>query len=727
MAPPFVKRYLIALDKYKWIGLAGCVLVVAGSGVVALQPPAPPSYLAEGALAYNRPPISFSTTGTQIQQQGQDINEDFLLSDSVIRTAATSVNVKPQDIAKNVEIKVPKKSSKSGEFDSAVIQIRYKDTEQKRAADTLADLMREMVEQSRIVNTARLRSIIQSVNQRLPQVKQELTTAEQNLENYDRTEGPAILAAQNGSLLNAITSDQNQQQQLLLTLSGVDTQIGSLQQRLGLTPQEAYVSSALSADPIIANLRSQIYQAESQLAILRKDLRPEHPTIIQLNRQLQSYEQLRQQRAAEVLGGNGKVAPLADSSQVSSLSSLDPARQQLATLLVNLQTQRETLQQQVSELRKRDPELRRLYASIPNKQLGRSRLDQQVQLKKALYDQMQAKLVDARAAEAETVSSVSIAKPPQVTVITSPSKSVPLTLGVGAFAGLLVGGGIIFLLGSLEGTFKTMEDIRESLRQREVAVLGTLPLIIADLDRGALPVLIQSDSPYLEFYERCRSNLRRVADKTLKVVLIASTIAQEGKTVSAYNLGVASARAGRRTLIVETDLRSPSHSESLKVTPDPEATVEPLRYYGNLGQCIRLVPDIENLYIVPSPGPLNRAAAVLESSEMRRLLEDVRGRFDLVILDTPALSLSNDALLLEPYSDGILLVTRPGYTEESLLTEAIDQLTEESADLRLLGAIINGVDIPVSPFETNEPRTSSKQEETETVEKSDVPAGARRL
>ena len=111
------------------------------------------------------------------------MNEDFLLSDSIIRTVATSVNVKPQEIAKNVEIKVPKKSSKSGEFDSAVIQIRYKDTEQKRAADTLAALMREMVEQSRIVNTARLRSIIQSVNQRLPQVKQELTTAEQNLEN----------------------------------------------------------------------------------------------------------------------------------------------------------------------------------------------------------------------------------------------------------------------------------------------------------------------------------------------------------------------------------------------------------------------------------------------------------------------------------------------------------------------------------------------------------------
>jgi capsular exopolysaccharide synthesis family protein len=254
---------------------------------------------------------------------------------------------------------------------------------------------------------------------------------------------------------------------------------------------------------------------------------------------------------------------------------------------------------------------------------------------------------------------------------------------------------VIFLLGSLEGTFKTREDIRESLKQREVALLGELPLMpVDDLPQEAVPAILSGDSPYLEFYEKFRSNLRRVGGKNFKVVLITSTSSLEGKTASAYNLGIASARAGKRTLIIETDLRSPSRCTSLNVIPDPEATIEPLRYYANLSECIRLVPDVENLYILPSPGPVRQSAAILESSEMRRLMEDVRERFDLVILDTSPLSISNDPLLIQPYSDGIVLVARPHYTQENMLGEAIDQLVE--AELGLLGAIINGADIIVS-------------------------------
>jgi capsular exopolysaccharide synthesis family protein len=177
------------------------------------------------------------------------------------------------------------------------------------------------------------------------------------------------------------------------------------------------------------------------------------------------------------------------------------------------------------------------------------------------------------------------------------------------------------------------------------------------------------------------------------VVLITSTVSGEGKTVSAYNLAIASARAGKRTLLIEANLRSPSAASVLNVAPDPASQEEPLQYYGHLNDCIRLVPEIENLYILPSPGPQRQAAAILESSEMRRMLEDVRGRFDLVILDTPALSRYNDALLLEGQTDGMVLVTRPGYTEEGLLTEAVEQFLE-SDDVQFLGAVINGADIP---------------------------------
>ena len=717
MTPPIVKRYLIAFDKYKWIGLASFALIVAGSTVVAMQPEPPTSYIASAALTYSGPPVSFSTTGSQIQQQGKELNQEVLLSNQIIAAVAEKVDVKPNKLGTSVVLSIPKKNPRSGELESNILELKYVDSDAKRAIQVLAELMQAMIKLSSDINTGRLQAIIRKINDRLPQAKRELQIAEKKLEQYDRIERTAILAAENGSLLSAITASQNLQRQIQLTISGVDGQVRSIQSKLGLTVGQAYISSALSADPIIGNLRSQIYQSESQIALLRKDLRPEHPTMIQLLRQKQAAEELLQQRAAEVLGGDGTAAPLQGNvAGIRTQSSLDPARQQLANQMVALQTQGETLQQQLAQEIQQEALLRREYSLIPNKQLERSRLEQEVGLKKAIYDQMQAKLTDAKTAEAETTSSLSIARRPTVVVDVKPPKSVPITLAVGGFLGVLVGGGVIFLLGALEGTFKTREDIRESLKQREVALLGELPLMpVDDLNKEAVPVVLSADSPYLEFYEKFRSNLRRIGGKTLKVVLITSTSSLEGKTASAYNLGIASARAGKRTLIIETDLRSPSRCTSLKVIPDPDASIEPLRYYANLSECIRLVPDVQNLYILPSPGPVRQSAAILESSEMRRLMEDVRERFDLVILDTSALSISNDPLLIQPYSDGIVLVARPHYTQENMLGEAIDQLVE--SELGLLGAIINGADIIVSVPEqvVQSSRFASEVEESEEV------------
>jgi Mrp family chromosome partitioning ATPase len=172
--------------------------------------------------------------------------------------------------------------------------------------------------------------------------------------------------------------------------------------------------------------------------------------------------------------------------------------------------------------------------------------------------------------------------------------------------------------------------------------------------------------------------------------LVTSIVHDEGKSLSAYNLAVASAHAGKRTLLIEADLRSHSNADQLGITPDPAASIEPLRYYGARSESISLVPAIANLYVLPSPGTLRQAAAIIESDEMRVLIKDSRGRFDMVIIDAPSLSQCNDALLLEPLTDGIVLVTRPGITRSSLLNEAIDQLIEK--EVTVVGAVINGVE-----------------------------------
>lgn len=712
MIPPFVKRYLIALERHKWAGLAGFIVVSGISGVVAaVQSPPTESYQARGMLTYSTPPDTFSATGAALQQQGQAVTKEILLSENVLkmttqRLSAQQIPVEPEEILEQARVVIDSPLAEAAatapkEKTSSVpglrVLVSYRDGSQARATGVTNALMESMVEQSRQFNTQQLGRIIENLNQILPKVDRELRQAEQKLQRYVQQEGTAIQTAESGTLLQALTSSQQQQRQIRLEIAGIDAQLRSLQSRLGLSPDEAYAASALSADPIIADLRVKLYQAEQQQQLLAKTLRPDHPSMVELQNQLNSYEKLLQQRVTEVIGGGRIAAPFQASNAIRQASSLDPARQTLATNLINLQTQREALQQQLANLTRSEQELRQEYSSIPNKQLEQQRLQQQVSLKQTFFDQIQARLADARLAQEESVGSLVVVQPAQAELIPQTGLNSFVILLVGSGVGVLLGAGLVLLLGALDSTFYTLEDVQAALKQEEVPVLGILPLLPDETD--LLPVVTELGSPYLEAYERLRSTLRRVGGgKALKVMLLTSTIGGEGKTVTAYNLAIASARAGKRTLLIEANLRAASQAQAFKLAVDPDSVIEPLRYYGNLGDCVRLVPEIENLYVVPSAGPQRHAAAILESSELRRLLEDARGRFDLVILDTPALNRCNDALLLEPYTDGIALVTRPGYTEEGLLNETVREFVE-SEQIRFLGAIINAAEIPIQELE----------------------------
>ncbi|MDV3350884.1 cobalamin biosynthesis protein CobQ [Leptolyngbyaceae cyanobacterium CCMR0082] len=699
MVSPIFKRYLLAVQRYKWAGLTCLLSIVGASGVVALQPPPPVEYYAEGTLVDNAPLVSLTNTADTIDQLGRGIiSKDQLLSEVLLKEVSRQlgtrgIDLTPGEIRRNTTVTVS--GGKKGETGLRA-DVSFIHADEETATVVLNTLFQGMVELSRVRNKARLQAIIDALNERLPPIETALRQAEQTLEQYDRQEGPAIQAALDGSLLGQISGSQQQIRQNEITLAGIDTQIRSLEQRLGLTADEAYVSSALSADPLIANLRAQIYQAENELNILQaSDYREDHPIVVESLRNYSALQSQLSRRVNDVLSGDGQTAAL-PSGIVNINSNLDPARAGLANQLVNLQTERDTLisQSQVLALSARD--LRQQYSSLPNKQLERERLAYQVGLKKALYDQIQARIVDAEAAEAETVSSLTVASPPTA-VINEPEKPNPATiLLIGGLLGLVSGGGIIFLLDMLDGTIRTPEDLEKLLRDQDMPILGAVP-VIRTRPAKAAPILVQSDSQYHSSYERCLSKLRLTGfeDSVIgpRVVLVTSTISNEGKSITAYNLAIAAAQAGRRTLLVEADLRSGSKAQYLGLVNDDQVLMEPLRYYGgSIGDNVRMVPFVENLYVSPSPGPQRQAAAILESSEMRRFLDDARERFDMVILDTPSLSRVDDALLLEEQTDGMILVARPGVTERAVLNTALEEL-DLNEDIRLLGVLINGANV----------------------------------
>ncbi|NEQ96531.1 MAG: lipopolysaccharide biosynthesis [Cyanothece sp. SIO2G6] len=697
MAPPIVTRYLKAFQRHYLAGIIGFAGVTAISGFMAIQPPPPVIHQSRGILVYAPPPLTFSATAASIQQQAQAVTGRGLISDELLDAVAAAVSAQGETVTtKALRANVRAVVSSEGTFQ---VTVSYKDGDQDRAELINGLFLEALVEQSRIFNAIQITRVKENLNELLPQVEADVRRAEAELEAYVRTEAPLLASAQDGSLISSIAGSQTSQREIELALVSLNTQIESLQARLGLTPDQAYASSALSSDPIIANLRVQLYQNESQIAVLQQRLRPEHPQMVELLNQQQAYEVLLQQRVTEVIGGQNGTSILPSAEQIRQNSSLDPARQQLANQLVALHAEQERQQQLLISQQNLEQQLREEYSQLPNKQIKQAELAQNVAFKQSFFNEIQARLADVTLAEKEAVGSFVIAQPPTLDWVEEGTSSPIVVLLIGSVIGVVVGGALIFVLDSADPTFHMFSDLQSMLRDQEVPILGLLPYVpLDDAHPRWIPVITPVDSPYLEAFERFRSNLKRATGKTPpKVVVVSSTLAQEGKTFTAYNLAIASARAGKRTLLIEADLRSPSQAHVLDAEPDTDSDLDPIRYYDPVQNSIRLVPSVENLYILPHPGIQLQPAAVLESSEMRRTLEAAQGRFDLVVLDCPSLSRCNDALLMEPYTDGMLWVTRPGHTEEGLLMSAIEQFIEsETTTVRVLGAVINEAELDIT-------------------------------
>lgn len=703
MALPIVKRFLISLNQNKLYGLLVFILFVGISVVIAIQPKEEvrKGYKALGRLSFNNPPPTFTLTGQELQVKGQAVNISTLLSPSVLEKVGNRLNYNFQQIQEIIskrKLSIILPDPEAGET-TQLITLEYKedykpDQNIQEVITVLNVFMEEMVNESYRLNTAQLQSRISNLEQRLNIVQKDLSEAEKSFYNYVTTEGASLLSIQDGSLIGSISSSQQEQRALQVVLSGIEAEIDTLQKQLSLNPDEAYTSAALSADPIIANIRALILQNEIDLDLLEKDLRPEHPRVVELRKQKEVNEKLLEERAVELIGDDGVFEPLSD--KIRKRSNLDPARLNLASRLVALQAQRESLKQQLESVTNIEKNLRLEYELSPDKQIKQTQLIQQVQSQRILYQTIFAALMDARSAEVETGSSLTIAQTPfiprEAPLPLSELSSTLIVLlgsGVGIFASL----GLIFLLATLDDRLHTSEEIRESLIEKAIPILAELPIIKTKSANGVtIPVILDTNSGYLSFYERFRSNIRRLGAEGTKVVLMLSVSNEEGKSVSAYNLAIASASAGKRTLLVEADLRTrnPGSKQYFNIQANPESVSNPVNYYNLRNDSISLVPDIENLYILPSPGYQQQAAAIIESDEMQRFLKEVRSSYDMVIIDTPSIYRCNDALLLEPFADGIVMVTRPGVTLRSLLNETMDEFIE--AELPLIGAVINEVE-----------------------------------
>jgi non-specific protein-tyrosine kinase len=281
---------------------------------------------------------------------------------------------------------------------------------------------------------------------------------------------------------------------------------------------------------------------------------------------------------------------------------------------------------------------------------------------------------------------VSAAIPP--TEPSSPNHELNLALGL--FAGLFAGVGLAFL------KHRTDNRLRER-QQLEVAlgapVLSMIPKVEGWRNRDEAKLITVTDplSPAAEAYRVLRPVLLAAAAKRgVKVVMVLSPMAGEGKSTTAANLAVVLAQSGRSVALITADLRRPRSHEFFEVASEPGLS-EFLGGTATLAEVERRVSAQVGGDLVIYPAGRLRAhpAELLQSRQMQRFLEDQRETFDFLILDCPPVLAVSDALPLIPLSDGVLFVADAESTTREQVSLARDRLLQMGANL--LGAVINGL------------------------------------
>lgn len=271
----------------------------------------------------------------------------------------------------------------------------------------------------------------------------------------------------------------------------------------------------------------------------------------------------------------------------------------------------------------------------------------------------------------------------------SPNRRRDITAGV--FLGLVLGVGLAFFSEYLDSTVKTAEDVEAYVR---LPFLGYVPSVKQevktdkDIDVASFKL---PHSRIAEAYRSIRTSIIFSApeDRPLKTILITSAAPQEGKTTVSINLGIVFANANEKTVLIESDMRKPRIANSLGIE-NKQGLSSFLAGASNLDAVIKQTM-VANLFLIPSgPKPPN-PAELLISAKTRHLLEELKSRFDRIIIDSPPVITVTDTAILANTVDGVIDVVRAGFLNIEIILRGRQRLYE--AKSRIIGVILNNVNV----------------------------------
>jgi len=701
-----VGEYLRILIKRKWVVISCLVTIFSVVAVASLKTTR--VYEAGGTIAINKPDttLNFQNSATfsldYYDPAELDTEVKILQSDLLALQVIRELNLdrRPEiagqappppsaslDLAPDPLQSDPvRASSMIGGFKSnlkvtlspntRIIEVHYRSPDPQMAANVVNTLMQTYVENN---FKARFESTMQAsdwLSKQLVDLQMKVETSQEKLVRYQKEH--EILGADekqnitmekldelNKELTQAESERMDKEALYRLVDSGDPDAIASSASAIedsGAGPQ--------SSTALLGTLRAKEADLKIQSAELSTQFGPAYPKLKELNNQLKEID-------AQLQAEMRKVAAKVKGQYNSAL-------------------QRENMLHDALEKQKQ--EANKLNESAIQYQL----LKREVDTNRQLYEGLLQKLKEAGVSaglKSNNLRVLDSARPPSYPI----EPNIPRNLVFAIVLGLASGVGLAFLIEGLDNTVRTTEQAQLI---SGVASLGMIPLgsksaregpnpkrlvIATSKEAVELVTQVRPQSQMAESYRALRTSLLLSnIGAPPKVIMVTSALPQEGKTTTSINTAVVLAQKGVRVLLIDADLRRPSIHKTLGMGPHSGLS-NVLTGSTTLDDAITRTTIHPNLFVLPAGTPPPNPAELLASSNMRDVLNQLRERFDHIVIDTPPSLSVTDAVVLSPRADAVVLVIRSGQTTKQALRRSRDTLLQVNA--KVVGVLLNAVDL----------------------------------
>ena len=272
--------------------------------------------------------------------------------------------------------------------------------------------------------------------------------------------------------------------------------------------------------------------------------------------------------------------------------------------------------------------------------------------------------------------------------VDAPPVSKPMRLAIGGAAGLVMGVALAFLVEAWDDRLRRREKVEQVTG---LAVIAEVPKLPRDQSRTTdVPAVDTPRSRAAERYRAVRTSLLFALHEHLgaeaagltdqsqaPVVLISSPNPGEGKTTTCANLAAVLGDSGIRTLVIDCDYRKPSIARYLAPVPDLDHPGRPAK------------TRLDGVWFIPAPRSSDSSPLEVVH-RLQETIQEWRGAFDMILLDTPPMLTTNDAADLLAVADTVLVVLRAGQTRTGSAERVVNLLARYRSDV--LGIVLNSLD-----------------------------------